>query len=103
MRLVRIKPMKEIIWTTITDSDVNATEDLVAKVGSIRMRCWRVISRNSDIIRWRAHSGLYGRGVKSGPLRKCLCKAKEDAVRLARELLSDYQAGIDIELANFDL
>jgi len=37
-----------------------------------------------------------------GKHRKSIQKAKEDAVRIARELLLDYQAGVEKELANFE-
>lgn len=38
-----------------------------------------------------------------GSMRKSLVEAKEDVIRLARELLIDYQTCLTIEMKKFDL
>lgn len=84
--------MKEIVWTIVN-------EDVLATVGSVRMRCYKEINSTTQ---WRAKS-CYSSSDIYGPLRNCLQMAKEDAVRLSRELLVDHKVSLNVELANFDL
>lgn len=90
-----------------------------ARIGGINLYChllpisssnWRWMCTNSKRRRrWSAtvsineHKGYYAAEERKGPIRYSLSKAKEDAIRLVRELLLDHQAALDIEKKNFDL
>lgn len=89
-----------------------------ARIGSISLSChlhypslnWLWVHTNDKRrCRWFAvvstseHKGYYVAEERKGPIRHSLSKAKEDAIRLARELLLDHQAALDIEKKNFDL
>jgi hypothetical protein len=72
------------------------------KVGNIVLYLIKCYGRNkgwySDVsIREIASTKRYG------PIRKSKTRAKEDAIRLAKELLIDYHTGIVAEMKNFDL
>lgn len=73
-------------------------------VGCIEMGCYARITNNRKT-RWYAY--VYDRKMmfkpRTGPLRHSQKKAKEDAVRLAGEVLLDYHAGLKLEMANFGL
>jgi hypothetical protein len=91
--------MQKINWEPKGSRDSVNTQ-----IGQIRLHCSRSFLASGDV-RWYAYiyitSGV--RFFREGPFRCSLQEAKEDAVRLARELLLDYQEGLDIEKANFDL
>ena len=58
---------------------------------------------NTKFRRWYADVSLQkGSDFRIGPTRKSMDKAKDDAVRLAREILLDYRTAVEKELANFE-
>lgn len=91
--------MKKIYWKPKRPSK-NNNPYITARIGNIVLHCYSepkcLWSANVSI---REMSGMF----RHGPFRKSLSKAKEDAIRLARELLLDYRAGLAVELKNFDL
>lgn len=89
--------MEKIIWRK---DQIGG--DVVAQVGSVRMRCWKAITGKSTV-RWRSQTTYPDFNTKAGPQRECLRDAKEDTIRLAKESLLDCQASLDVEKANFDL
>lgn len=92
--------MRKINWQP-KGSGISAS----TKIGCIDLCCrhfhskseWRARVVINNDWRFRASSLRYG------PIRKSLSRAKEDAIRLAREMLLDYQAGLAVEMKNFDL
>lgn len=91
--------MRKINWKPKRPSK-NSNPYITARIGSIVLHCylepkcrWFAVASIRDI------SGT----LRHGSIRKSLDKVKEDAVRLARELLLDYQAGLTAEMKNFDL
>lgn len=99
--------MKKINW-----EPKNSKKFVNATIGSVTLQCLPYKTRNSND-QWRGFVFIKKPGFmfvgdrlivhRYGPFRYSLSKAKEDAVQLARELLLDYQAGLDVELKNFDL
>lgn len=80
----------------------------VAKVGNMRLQCIRTgpdtASESPGSNRWYAHVHMYGvyYSIRCGSKRKSLARAKEDAVRIVRELISDAQLCLAIEMKNFE-
>lgn len=91
--------MKKINW-----EPKGSNRSTYAQVGSIGMCCLPYSPRLGKKPQWSAEVWIIG-GPKerNGPRRYSLQKAKDDAVRIACELLLDYQAGLEMEMANFDL
>ncbi len=96
--------MKQIKWISKDVYDDGA----VAQVGSIRMQCVRTgphtASESPGRNRWYAHvhmNGVYY-SARCGPVRKSPERAKEDAVKIARELISDAQLCLADELKHFE-
>lgn len=91
--------MKKINWKPKRPSK-NSNPYITARIGNMVLDCYSEL-RNQ----WSARVSIREMGgtFRFGPSRKSLSKVKEDAVRLSRELLLDYQAGLDVELKNFDL
>jgi hypothetical protein len=89
--------MKKIKWTK------NGDNYIFSFVGNIYMRCFRGNFHNASM--WNSEVSLdeLNMMMRRGPMRKSLSKAKEDAVRLARELLLDGYAALVNEMKNFDL
>lgn len=75
-----------------------------AKVGSIIMHCNIAYPINKNNPRWYAYVYLYGiPGMSKSEINcKSMAKAKEDAINLAKELLYDYNAAIQIEMTHWD-
>ena len=73
------------------------TGDVSAQIGNIYLSCWQF--RKAKTVDCFASVNMNGitKTRRRGPWRKSMAKAKEDAVRLARELLEDYQTVIDRE------
>jgi|GEM_PF-5413698 len=90
--------MKKIQW-----EPKGSRDSVYATVGSVKMHCY-VHYTQMGIKRWYANVSIMHRAATSryGIKRKSMNKAKEDAVRMARELLLDYRAGVEKELANFE-
>jgi hypothetical protein len=76
-----------------------------AQVGCITMCCR--LQFTTDKLKYKWYADVFMKGnvmtMRVGPIRYSLPKAKEDCIRLARELLLDYRAGLKIEMKNFDL
>ena len=89
--------MKKINW-----KPKGLKAEASAYVGCIRLCCYKHYTRRAEC-RWYASVGHTAANMRYGPKRCSSSKAKEDAVRLARELLLDYQAGLTAEMKNFDL
>lgn len=98
--------MKKIKWKS-----KGPNEYACARVGCIDLYCLLVLTRNSKKI-WFAcvsinngSSGTYYALIKNryGPKRKSLSKAKDDAVRIACEVLLDCYTSLTAEMKNFDL
>jgi hypothetical protein len=84
--------MRKINWKQVNS-------DIRAQVGCINLNCFSYYSK------WYAfvYCDVDGFQSKCGPYRKSLSKVKEDAVKIACEMLCDFQAALDIEKKNFDL
>ena len=91
--------MKEIKWEHSHGRDYAD-----AKVGCIVMHA-NLHYTGTATKRWYADVSVQQRGgtFRTGPVRKSIAKAKEDAVRLAREILLDYHTSLLAEMANFGL
>ena len=88
--------MKKINWK------LNSSREYArAQVGCIIM--------HADIApatkRWSADVSIQEQSgtFREGPMRRSMAEAKEDAVRLARELLLDHYTCLKVEMTNFDL
>lgn len=106
--------MKKIQW-----KPKRPTEYIRAEVGCVVMYislyytgkhgvaypCFKRHKTATKTFRWQAEViiGQRSETLRVGPTRKSMVKAKEDAVRLARELLLDYYVCLKAEMANFDL
>ena len=97
--------MKKIKWTYPYDPKC-----AYAKVGCIVMHCYlrRSVPRiGTPTDRWYGYASIsireHSETFRTGPIRKSMAKAKDDAVQLARELLLDYHTCLMTEMANFDL
>ena len=91
--------MKKINWE-------GSRKDAVARVGCVIMYCntYRHNRKNSKpyllaSVSVQQRSGTFTTGEKC----KSMTAAKEDAVRIARELLLDHYVCLQAEMANFDL
>lgn len=85
--------MKDIKW------EFSSNGSVFVKIGAFELRCLKSGTRWFAYV-YTSHVGNEGR---EGPLRHSLSKSKEDAVRIAREMLLDHQAGLVIEMKKFDL
>lgn len=94
--------MRKIKWTP-----TNRDREKYAKVqiGCIVMRANVFYPTQGKMKRWRAYVSVQGRSrtLRVGPIRKSMAKAKEDSVRIARELLLDYHTCLLAEMQNFDI
>lgn len=101
--------MQEIEW-----KPEGSLTDVHAKIGMIRLYCdfyfvdfdtESSITPTSENGRWSAHVSILDLAstLRFGPNRRSLVKAKEDAVRIARELLLDYYTSVVGEMSRFDL
>lgn len=91
--------MKKIKWTP------NGSKNYArAHVGCIVMTA-NVFHPDGEMKRWRAYSSIQEKcdTFRSGPIRRTMDKAKEDAVQLARELLLDHHTCLLTEMQNFDI
>lgn len=92
--------MKKISW-----KPRRSNQSVRASVGILRLGCIFHPAKKFKPDNWYASVWVYGHftdSVRCGSNRTSLLEAKEDAVRLARELLFDYQAAIDVEMKNFE-
>lgn len=90
--------MQKIVWKR--DKDCFA-----ARVGCVHLGCWSYAEMGhkrfwKGVVSFRQRGGTYRHANKK---RSSLAKAKEDAIQLAREMLSDYQTSLTKELKNFDM
>lgn len=92
--------MKKINWTP-DDSKNHAW----AQIGGVVMQVNRYFPIVTKTKRWRADASIRQEcgTFRTGPIRKTMDKAKEDAVRLARELLLDHHTCLLAEMKNFDI
>lgn len=70
-----------------------------AKIGNMNLHCYIAVNPNGS--HWYyAHMRPSNTNIhnRSGPSRKSMRKAKEDAVRLSREFLEDCRVAIDKEM-----
>lgn len=90
--------MREIKWEKLIGGF------LKAKVGSTTMYCERFTNSKGNKV-WNAHVCILGlpNFPAFGLRRKSLAKAKEDAVRIAREALIHYQTCLTAEMKMFGL
>lgn len=89
--------MRKIKWKK---SDVG----VFTYVGSLRLYCLVPCFSNLKT-KWRAEvyvDGITG-SLRCGLFRHSLSKVKEDAIRLANEILLDYHECLLAEMKNFDL
>ncbi len=86
--------MKKIKWIEQGNNYVSAF------IGCAYLRCFR---KTGNL--WSSDVSIdeLNMMMRCGPMRKSLLKAKEDAIRLACELLLDSHAVIINEMKNFDL
>jgi len=88
--------MKAIKWK-VSEYSANAT------VGGVNLACLKhTTTRNKT--RWYAIAyfrKLINAEMRYGPTRKTREEAKEDAIRLGREILLDTQTCLSAELENF--
>ena len=87
--------MKKIKWHS---KGVDFEE---AKIGNMVLWC----NRDYDSVLWSSYVTIscISSTMRRGPNRKSKLKAREDAIRLAKELLIDYNTSIAAEMKNFDL
>lgn len=81
-------------------------KDVTARIGCVVLHCWQYFTHGkTSRRRWVADASIreLSGTFRYGCMRKSLAKAKEDAVRLTRELLLDYKVSLDVEMKNFDL
>jgi hypothetical protein len=94
--------MKKIEW-----KPKGSSSWVIANIGGITMMCCRIVGFTKRAKpRWRASVKVAFQGLSTkrfGPNRLSMKKAKEDAVRMAREFLLDYHAGLTIAMNEFDL
>lgn len=98
--------MRKINWKS-----EKPKEYVFARIGNVGMFCSMYYKNTKSITdpnnpgcRWQACTWIGGTPIaKDGPIRQSLSQTKEDAVKLARELLLDYKECLDKELKNFDL
>jgi len=92
--------MKKINW-----KPKNSKTYAKAVVGSIIMYCNMKYPYGGDRYTWFADVSIQevSHTVRYGPLRKSINQAKEDAIKIACEMLLDYKECLKIEMANFDL
>ncbi len=80
------------------------TGDMTAQIGNVYLDCLRYQKSNSVEYLFSPHcrAGVTIRRIahtqRFGPWRKSMARAKEDAVRIARELLEDYRVAVDREM-----
>jgi hypothetical protein len=89
--------MKDIKW------DVSKYSANV-KVGGVQLSCQQYVSLRTRKIKWYAVAycpRIRNCEMRFGPYREILDMAQEDAVRLACELLFEYQTCLNAELKNF--
>lgn len=88
--------MKKIIWKT----QANYSS---ANIGNIRLWCWRIDSVRGKKI-WTTNVSLnyVASSNRHGPNRHSLVAAKNDALILAEELLTDYYTSIVREIECYD-
>lgn len=75
-----------------------------ARIGNVMLYCNSIFTRSAKR-RWHADVSIcqLSSTMRHGPVRQSLSRAKEDAIRMARELLLDYHAVVTAEMKNFDL
>lgn len=78
--------------------------NLYGRIGCLNLRCC-LFHTQTGLRKWYSTIGIFGASMSGprGPIRDSLFKAKEDCIRLARELLINYREGLKAELKNFDL
>ena len=91
--------MKKIKWTP-----KGSRKYARAQVGCIVMHA-NLHYTGTATQRWYADVSVreLGGTFRTGPVRKSMARAKEDAVQLARELLLDHHICILAEMKNFDM
>ena len=91
--------MTEVKWESL-----GSPEHVHGKLGCVYLHC-RAVDTGTGKKRWYGHVWIIGCNTHSSPrtIRHSLAKAKEDCVRLAREIVLDYREGLKQELKNFDL
>lgn len=90
--------MNKIKWTPKGSSKYAR-----AQVGCIRMHCYMHFTQMAKP-RWYAYVSLDYRAYtrRYGKMRHSLVEAKGDAVRMGHELLLDWNAALEAELANYE-
>ena len=77
-----------------------------AKIGSVTLKCHSYTTVGGNLL-WYASVSLniriWAALRRQGKTRRSLSEAKNDAVRLACELLVDHQVALTAEMRNFDL
>lgn len=91
--------MTEVKWESRVSPD-----HVHGNLGCVHLHC-RMVETDTGEKRWYGHIWIYGCNthVSPGPIRHSLAKAKEDCIRLSREMMLDYREGLKVELKNFDL
>ncbi len=76
-----------------------------AQVGCVCLSCHSCKLHRGSKYRWYANVYIpdFPRSFRYGRGRESLLKSQEDAVGLAKEILSEFQACLNVELANFGL
>lgn len=94
--------MRKIRWKSVSyrgrSGFIFGFSTVEARVGCITLECRHFFS-SRGLHRWRAR--IDGNNTSIGPCRCSLSRAKEDAIRLAKELLVDYHTAIVKEMKNF--
>lgn len=97
--------MKKIKWEYLSFRKMYKAE-----IGGVVLTCmasWSSTYAGKDRSKWQWHCGAsIGNGYqmrRTGPTRKTLARSKEDAIKLASELLEDCRSGLDNITNLFDV
>jgi hypothetical protein len=100
-----MKPMstlKEIEWK-LYDNRKNA----IARVGLISLACWGIRPRFGKQWRWRCevtmNLGSFRKSRRYGKYRKSIAKSKQEAEKIAKELIMDTREGLKETMNLFGL
>jgi len=71
-------------------------------VGALDLRCGIWYTKGKK--KWMATAMFPGtKGMRTGALCSSMAKCKEEALRVAREMLEDHYVAVKAEMANFDM
>lgn len=88
--------MKKVQWE-------NGNHNIHASIGNLKLWCWKTTTKTGRI-EWKTNVSLNynASSYRYGPKRYSLTMAKEDAIRLSKEILADYHTSIVKEMKCFE-